>query len=53
MRKKIRCNMCWWHGNENDLIKGKDKDGSFDGCPNCKTDHYLTDLEEIKGAIIK
>ena len=50
---KIRCNMCWWHGNEEDLIKGKDKEGNFDGCPKCMTDHYLMNLEKGEYRILR
>lgn len=42
----VRCNWCEWIGEENDLIRGHDKNGDFDGCPICKTDAYLIDREK-------
>lgn len=42
----VRCNMCLWKGEEKDLERGQDIEGSFDGCPTCNTDSYLTNLEE-------
>lgn len=38
--------MCYWVGIEEDLIRLTDKEGAFDGCPKCKTDHYLMDLTD-------
>jgi len=46
----IRCNNCWWHGEEKDLkifvdfTINKDEVIFYKGCPNCKTDIYLVDL---------
>jgi len=54
MEKKfeVRCNNCDWEGYENDLeiIEDTFKEERFDrlflkGCPNCKTDDYLMDIE--------
>ena len=43
-----RCNNCYWTGSELDLVMcyddPNDKDSVHKGCPNCKTDSYLTDL---------
>ncbi len=41
----VRCNNCWWYGEEQDLIRGYDEGGAFDGCPKCKTDTYLMNIE--------
>jgi NAD-dependent SIR2 family protein deacetylase len=41
---KIKCTNCESKLNEDDLIRGEDDEGSFDGCPTCETDHYLMDL---------
>lgn len=38
---EVRCNMCMWEGDEEDLVMSKDEDGLSKGCPNCQTDHYL------------
>ena len=42
---KVRCNMCFWVGEDEDLERYFDKEEQqyFDGCPECKTDHYLMD----------
>jgi len=42
----VRCNMCMWEGEEEDLVMVKDEDGFGKGCPKCETDAYLMDLEE-------
>lgn len=42
----VHCNMCDWEGYENDLVRGEDEDGCFDGCPQCNTDHFLGDISE-------
>jgi hypothetical protein len=49
---EVRCNNCDWEGYENDLEIFEDtfKEERFDreffkGCPNCKTDDYLMDIE--------
>ena len=44
----ITCNNCEWRGEEEDLVRGEDEDGFFDGCPNCKTDGYLADIKVFK-----
>ena len=41
----LRCNMCMWEGEEEDLVMFKDEDGFGKGCPICQTDHYLMDIE--------
>jgi len=47
---QVRCNNCGWTGDEDDLVifeeDGKYGDGyGGKGCPNCKTDAYLADVE--------
>ena len=42
---RVRCNMCTWEGNEEDLVLFEDEDGFGKGCPKCETDAYLMDLE--------
>ncbi len=43
----IRCNMCYkLFRNDDDLACLEDEDGEFKGCPVCKTDSYLMDLDE-------
>ena len=44
----VRCNNCWWTGEEEKLVRGHDINGGFDGCPNCETDTYLMDIEVVK-----
>jgi NAD-dependent SIR2 family protein deacetylase len=41
----VKCNMCEWQGNEDDLVLFTDEDGMGKGCPDCKTDAYLMDIE--------
>ena len=59
MEKKfeVRCNNCEWEGYEEDLQIFTDLSDNnvshdihyFKGCPNCKTDDYLMDIEnEVK-----
>jgi len=44
---KVRCNMCSTHfADDDELELMEDKDGYFKGCPTCKTDGYLMDIEE-------
>lgn len=43
---EVRCNMCGWEGYENDLVLCEDEGGFFNGCPNCKKDDYLMDIEK-------
>jgi Zn finger protein HypA/HybF involved in hydrogenase expression len=52
---KVRCNNCYWSGDEEDLedfsepnlINEEDKTLYFyKGCPKCKTDEYLMDIED-------
>ena len=40
----IRCDMCMWHGYEDDLHPGWENTEYFRGCPHCKTDAYLMDI---------
>lgn len=47
----IRCNNCCWYGEEQDLIRGEDEEGLFDGCPTCDTDNYLMDIKQSKWII--
>ncbi len=47
---QVKCTNCEWQGSEEELIickeDGKFGDGyGFWGCPNCKTDAYLADVE--------
>lgn len=51
-KMEVKCNNCEWEGHENDLEIFEDdlKEQRFDklffkGCPNCKTDDYLMDIE--------
>lgn len=52
-QNKIRCNMCYWVGDEDELTlvkldnddPTKVDDEFIDACPNCKTDEYLMDIE--------
>ena len=39
----IECCNCKWQGTEDSLILFDDEDGGGYGCPNCKTDKYLSD----------
>jgi len=49
--QKVRCNMCEWKGDEDELEllpDGFSKLGDrmwMNGCPTCKTDEYLMDIE--------
>ncbi len=45
MLARVRCNMCMWEGNEEDLVLFEDEDGLWEGCPKCETDVYLINLE--------
>lgn len=49
----IRCNRCLWHGDEDSLIRCEDAsgDGTADACPNCRTDHFLMDLNGTEMAL--
>ncbi len=40
--KEVHCNNCEWEGDNSDLVQFEDDDGLLMGCPNCKTDSYLT-----------
>ena len=48
----IRCNKCWFHGTEEDLIifhtefSTPEEPDFAKGCPNCKDDGYLMDLDD-------
>jgi len=42
----MRCNNCYrLFEDEEDLERMEDEDGAFLGCPDCKTDEYLMDLD--------
>jgi hypothetical protein len=41
----LKCNMCGWRGEEEDLVSFEDEDGFGKGCPTCENDHYLMDVE--------
>ena len=42
---KVICNMCMKTFKDDDELKlMEDQDGYFKGCPTCKTDGYLMDL---------
>ena len=43
---EVKCCNCGWQGTEDDLILFDDADGGGYGCPNCKTDHYLSDIKK-------
>lgn len=51
MAQKVRCNMCEWVGDEDDLElipDGFSKSGDrmwINGCPICKKDECLMDIE--------
>lgn len=47
----IRCNNCYWYGEEQDLERGEDEESAFDGCPTCNTDNYLMDIKQSKWII--
>lgn len=52
--QKVRCNNCYWEGDEEDLetmVDLSDNDIDHDiqylrGCPECRTDEYLMDIDE-------
>ena len=45
---KVICNMCMKTFKDDDELKlMEDQDGYFKGCPTCKTDSYLMDIEEV------
>ena len=44
-KNTVKCVMCEWQGVEEDLIFGEDEEGGFHGCPKCKTDNYLMDVD--------
>ncbi|MEC0276852.1 hypothetical protein [Peribacillus frigoritolerans] len=47
IKMKCRCNMCWSHFKDDDELELlKDEKEYFHGCPKCKTDGYLMDLED-------
>jgi len=41
--EKIRCNWCYWIGEEEDLIITND----IEHCPQCGEEGYLMDMEDI------
>jgi len=41
---EVKCNNCDWEGMNSDLIDFSDEHGEGKGCPNCKTDAYLSDI---------
>jgi len=44
---KVECNNCDFKGNESQLhFFLEDDQECFRGCPNCKTDEFLSDFEE-------
>ncbi len=46
---ECRCNNCMtYFESDEDLERFEDEDGLFLGCPDCKTDGYLMDLEYLK-----
>ena len=48
MLPTVKCTNCMWHGRDDDLEHIDFKNGdSCQGCPNCKTDEYLSDITEI------
>ena len=48
MIETVKCNSCQFIGFEDNLEILKDNTEYFKGCPNCKTDEYLMDIETIK-----
>ena len=47
MTEAVKCNDCQFISEEDDLEILKDNTEYFKGCPNCKTDSYLMDIETI------
>lgn len=43
-KPEVKCNMCEWEGMEDDLELLYDGE-YYNGCPKCKTDAYLMDIE--------
>ena len=43
----VKCNMCEWYGNEEDLLFVQDDDDCFDACPHCETDGFLINLDDL------
>ncbi len=41
----VKCCNCEFKGTDENLIAFEDERGAGWGCPNCKTDEYLMDLE--------
>lgn len=41
----VKCCNCGWKGTEEDLVQFDDNEGGGFGCPNCKTDHYISDMQ--------
>ena len=59
-KNTVRCNWCDWEGTEDDLVTCVDLSDKeighdinyFKGCPNCRADDYLIDIE-IKNMAIQ
>lgn len=46
MKDNVICNNCEWTGVDGiDTEPLEDEGGFFEGCPNCKTDGYLDDIQ--------
>lgn len=48
MEGMCRCNNCMRVFRDDELELFRDGDEWFKGCPNCKTDEYLMDIEEVE-----
>ncbi|MCK4448475.1 MAG: hypothetical protein KAW56_15515, partial [Candidatus Marinimicrobia bacterium] len=44
MNDLVKCCNCGWRGLEGELVSFSDDSGGGYGCPNCKTDEYLSDV---------
>lgn len=58
MCQRVRCNNCYWEGEEDELETfsdpipdNPDTEEYYKGCPTCKTDDYLIDIEQNMCAI--
>ena len=53
MIEMVRCNECWWVGHDDQLeLVQCAVDGEVcRGCPHCRTDHHLMDVEVEAGEV--
>lgn len=47
MIELVRCNACWWMGHDGllELVQCEVDGEACRGCPHCRTDHHLMDVE--------